>query len=376
MAIFGSNNVFLSSYVLGSINGFVAGPRFPVQKELVLRDLQKRCKKKKVYGFRFSLNWCSGICKQIAKDKKKMPEVRRPPKNVRQLLAAQHSRYQAQSAGLLMSTAHVMAHAARALRPLDEDGLAELMDASASDSLGPRQPPALEDIVGNITSGKSVRSVYKSAANALELGEKGKRRDKRRQEENDDAADAQSVNSSEKPRPWDEERARRRARNEEISKEKAIDKKNDDRPRRDEDDRRRRDEGDRRCRSEDDRRRQDDRRRDRSRATSRDDDRGRSHKRATGSQRAAATTDSPGDRWSMASERQTSAWLEQRAAEQQRQIHRETAVSPAPAGKVVLKDNVEVEENKFESTKAKILQSNAKILQTKANVDKQKRKRW
>ena len=312
-----------------------------------------------------------------------MPEVRRPPKNVRQLLAAQHSRYQAQSAGLLMSTAHVMAHAARALRPLDEDGLAELMDASASESLGPRQPPALEDIVGNITSGKSVRSVYKSAANALELGEKGKRRDKRRQEENDDAADAQSVNS-EKPRPWDEERARRRARNEEISKEKAIDKKNDDRPRRDEDDRRRRDEGDRRCRSEDDhrrrrdegdRRRRDDRRRDRSRATSRDDDRGRSHKRATGSQRAAAATDSPGDRWSMASERQTSAWLEQRAAEQQRQIHRETAVSPAPAGKVVLKDNVEVEKN-LKVLKPKFCKAMPKFCKPRPMWTKRRRKRW
>ena len=68
----------------------------------------------------------------VLRELQKMPEKGRPHKHVRKLLAAQHSRYQDQTAGLLMSSAHVMAHAARALRPLDDDAVAELMDASAS----------------------------------------------------------------------------------------------------------------------------------------------------------------------------------------------------------------------------------------------------
>jgi hypothetical protein len=83
MAIFGSNNVFLSSYVLGSINGFVAGPRFPVQKELVLRDLQKRCRKKyPLFPVQYEL---------VLRDLQKKKDARgRPPSTIRALAAGGH----------------------------------------------------------------------------------------------------------------------------------------------------------------------------------------------------------------------------------------------------------------------------------------------
>ena len=83
-----------------------------------------------------------------------MPEKGRPPKNVRQLLAAQHSRYQDQTAGLLMSSCHMMAYAARALRPLDDDAVAEIMDASERLENPGRGPPVLEDIVGSLSEKK------------------------------------------------------------------------------------------------------------------------------------------------------------------------------------------------------------------------------
>ena len=105
-----------------------------------------------------------------------MPDKGRPPKHVRQLLAAQHAKHQEQTAGLLMASANVMAHAARALRPMDDEAVAQIVDkseqAELDDDTGPKEP-ALADMVamGELTCRKkSVRSVYQSLGRAGAAG--------------------------------------------------------------------------------------------------------------------------------------------------------------------------------------------------------------
>ena len=124
------------------------GPRFPVQSELVLRDLQKTKKRK------------TKRCKRF-----------QSPAALRNTCECcwRHNtlRYQDQTAGLLMSSAHVMAHAARALRPLDDEAVAEISDAAGSPWRPAPRQPVLEDIVGSMGGKRNLKSVYKSAQEAV-----------------------------------------------------------------------------------------------------------------------------------------------------------------------------------------------------------------
>ena len=121
-----------------------------------------------------------------------MPDRGRPSKYVRQLLRAQHMRHQETTSGMLMASANVMAHASRALKPMDDDQMAALaLEAEREASPCTRGDRSLEDLAANATSGdrsledlaasttqkQSLTSVYNAAKGASTIT---KKRDDRR----------------------------------------------------------------------------------------------------------------------------------------------------------------------------------------------------
>jgi len=100
-----------------------------------------------------------------------MPDEKRPCRKTRQALLAQHARHQETTSSLLMASATMLAHAARAMRPMDD----ATMTAIALDAEGDSSPTALEDgphavpgvpSIGDLmtrTQGQSGRSIFNTA---------------------------------------------------------------------------------------------------------------------------------------------------------------------------------------------------------------------
>ena len=58
-----------------------------------------------------------------------MPQRSRPSKHTRSLLSAQRLMYQDQTSNLMMYTATCLAHAARVMKPMNEDDLVKAVEA-------------------------------------------------------------------------------------------------------------------------------------------------------------------------------------------------------------------------------------------------------
>ena len=105
-----------------------------------------------------------------------MPDRGRPCKRIRKLLLAQHTSHQDATSNLLMASATILAHAARALKPIDDETMAAITLDAEHDSSPTRSDLALKDgppaVPGHRSLGdlltitkpeQSLRSVYNAA---------------------------------------------------------------------------------------------------------------------------------------------------------------------------------------------------------------------
>ena len=167
-----------------------------------------------------------------------MPDPGRPCKRIRKLLLAQHHRHQNATAGILMASATVFAHAARAMKPMDDETMAGITLEAERESSPTRSDLALKDglpavpcdrslgdLLTSTTQRQSLRSVYNAAKGTVA------KKDARQKDRDDKAAIRAATNKDDRHKGRDtatKKDDRHKGRDDKAAK-RGVAEKDDDR---------------------------------------------------------------------------------------------------------------------------------------------------